>query len=376
MENKIKKVFVSIFIIILLFFMIGTLSNNKSYSNAERRSLTTFPKISLRNLTSKKYYDNLTNAFSDQLAFRKYLVKGYFLFNFQRYFGDAVKGSNDQLYSPSQIKPNNSYYKKLEKIVEEVNEEANSINAKFIFLSIPRKDAYMTKDLPKNYNSSLSIYQKQVNITKQTLNSNITFIDAYEVFSNNNMYNCYYSNDHHITPRCAYLLLNEINKVTEVPIYQLEDIFEIKQTVVNGGYNRQLGQTVKSKPEDLYVIPKVNINYKRYEDDKISNKKVFGKGNSYEDAYMEGDMAYTKIITDNPNGKRILFVGSSYTNILEALAVPSYSTIASIDYRHNKTKKSINDYAIENSIDYVVFVPSQSNNSYSVDQIKLHLGHK
>ncbi len=95
---------------------------------------------------------------------------------------------------------------------------------------------------------------------------------------------------------------------------------------------------------------------------------------TYEDAYMEGDSAYTKIITNNSNGKKILFVGSSYTNILEALAVPSYSEVLSIDYRHNKSKKSISDYVKENDIDYIVFVPSQSTNAFSISQIKTHLG--
>ena len=157
MENKIKKVFVAIFITILLFFMIVTFTNNKSYSLLERRKLTTFPSFSINKLFSKKYYDDLTSAFSDQLALRKYLVKGYFLFNFQRYYGDAVIGKNKQLYSPSQNIPSNKYYERLKNVTKDVNEVANETNAKFIYLSIPRKDAYMRKDLPKNYNSSFSI---------------------------------------------------------------------------------------------------------------------------------------------------------------------------------------------------------------------------
>ncbi len=372
--NKIKKVFIFLFFIVLFFFMIITITNNKTYSSAERRKLSTFPKFSITKLFTAKYYDDLTSAFSDQLAFRKYLVKGYFLFNFQHYYGDAVIGKNKQLYGPSQKELSNNYYNNLAKTTKEVNKIANETSAKFIYLSIPRKDAYMTNELPKNYNSSLSIYQKQVSIVKENLDQNIIFIDAYDVFKNSNIYNCYYSNDHHITPRCAYLLYNEINKYTNVSSYDLENEFNIKQTIVNGGYNRQLGQTVKSPLEDLYLVPKNNINYTRYENNELSNKQVFGKGHSYEDAYMEGDMAYTVIKTDNINSKRIMFVGSSYTNILEALAVPSYNTIVGIDYRHNKENKSINDYVIENNIDYVVFVPAQSNNAFSISKIKLHLG--
>ena len=373
MDKKIKKFFVIIFFTILGVFMIFTLSNNTKYSDLERRELTTFPKFTIKSLISKTYYDKLSDSFKDQLFMRNYLIKGYFLFNFQRYFGTAVKGSNNQLYSPSQS-VSRSYYTRLREVTQLVNEESRKTSAKFIYLSIPRKDAYMRKDLPKNYNSSFSIYNKQVETVKSVLDNDIVFIDSLEVFSGSGIYNCYYSNDHHITPRCAYLLINEINKYTGAQTYDLDSTFSIKKTIVNGAYNRQLGQTVKSNPEDLYIVPKININYTRYENNKLSNKKVYGKGTSYEDAYMEGDMAYTKIITDNYNGKKIMYVGSSYTNILEALSIPSYSLVSSVDYRHNKTGKSINDYVIENDIDYVVFVPGQSTNAFSVNQIKIHLG--
>lgn len=372
-EKTVQKIFIITFLTIITFFMITTLLNNEKVSDVERRELNTFPKFKIENLVKKSYYDDLTNAFQDQLELRQYLIKGYFLFQFQRYYGDAVKGKNNQLYSAEQAKPSNDYYKNLKKQIENINTKNKELNAKLIFLSIPRKDAYMTKELPKTYTSSINIYNKQVEITKQTLDSDITFINAYDVFKKSGIYNCYYSNDHHTTPKCAYELYKEINKITNTKSYNLEEEFKINKTVVNGAYNRQLGQTVKSKPEDLYLTPKKTINYTRYENDKLSNKKVYGKGNSYEDAYMEGDMAYTRIET-NKKGENIMFVGSSYTNILEALSVPSYNRMLSIDYRHNKTGKSINYYVDKYNIDYVVFIPGQSSNAYSLDKIKLYLG--
>ena len=372
-EKTVQKIFIITFLTIITFFMITTLLNNEKVSDVERRELNTFPKFKIENLVKKSYYDDLTSAFQDQLELRQYLIKGYFLFQFQRYYGDAVKGKNNQLYSAEQAKPSNDYYKNLKKQIENINTKNKELNAKLIFLSIPRKDAYMAKELPKTYTSSINIYNKQVEITKQTLDSDITFINAYDVFKKSGIYNCYYSNDHHTTPKCAYELYKEINKITNTKSYNLEEEFKINKTVVNGAYNRQLGQTVKSKPEDLYLTPKKTINYTRYENDKLSNKKVYGKGNSYEDAYMEGDMAYTRIET-NKKGENIMFVGSSYTNILEALSVPSYNRMLSIDYRHNKTGKSINYYVDKYNIDYVVFIPGQSSNAYSLDKIKLYLG--
>ena len=373
-NNKIiEKLFVLCFIFILFFFMIFTLLSNKKISLTERRTLKTFPSFSISSIFKKSYYDDLTSAFSDQLMLRNYLVKGYFLFQFQRYYGDVVKGKNNQLYSSVESTPKENYYNKLKDTISLVNNESKKSSAKFIFLSIPRKDAYMRRDLPNNYTSSINIYKKQVMTTKNTLDKDIIFIDALEVFEKSNIYNCYYSNDHHITPRCAYSLYSEINKYTKVNSYNLDDMFTINKTYVNGAYNRQLGQTVKAPLEDLYLTPKKDIKYKRYEDEKPSKKKIYGRGNSYEDSYMEGDMAFTRVETFKKT-KNIMFVGSSYTNILEALSIPSYNRMISIDYRHNKSGNSIDYYVKKYNIDYVVFIPSQSNNAYSIEKIRLHLG--
>ena len=373
-NNKIiEKLFVLCFIFILFFFMIFTLLSNKKISLTERRTLKTFPSFSISSIFKKRYYDDLTSAFSDQLMLRNYLVKGYFIFQFQRYYGDVVKGKNNQLYSSVESTPKENYYNKLKNTISLVNDESKKSSAKFIFLSIPRKDAYMTRDLPSNYTSSIDIYKKQVMTTKNSLDKSIIFIDALEVFEKSNIYNCYYSNDHHITPRCAYSLYSEINKYTKVNSYNLDDMFTVNKTYVNGAYNRQLGQTVKAPLEDLYLTPKKDIKYKRYEDEKHSKKKIYGSGNSYEDAYMEGDMAFTRVETFKKT-KNIMYVGSSYTNILEALSIPSYNRMISIDYRHNKSGNPIDYYVEKYNIDYVVFIPSQSNNAYSIEKIRLHLG--
>lgn len=371
--KKVEKIFVILFFCILCFFSVTTLFNNQKVSWLEQRKLTTFPKFSINKLTNKDYYDELTDAFSDQLELREQLVKGYFLFQFQRYYGKVAIGKNNQMYTASQQQVSNSYYDDLKDTIKLVNEEAEKLDAKFIFLSVPRKDAYMTKDLPSNYNSSKDVYKKQVQITHDNLNKDIIFIDAYEVFENNNQYYCYYSTDHHVTPRCAYSLYKEINKYTGVSSYELEEKFEIGQTIVNGSYNRQVGQKVKHQAEDLYLIPKENISYTRYEDGQLSDKEIYGKGKTYKVSYMGGDNAFTRVVTKN-NDKNIMFVGSSYTNILEALSIPSYKEMVSIDYRHNETGNSIKYYVDKYDIDYVVFIPSQSNNSFQISKIKLHLG--
>ena len=144
-EKTVQKIFIITFLTIITFFMITTLLNNEKVSDVERRELNTFPKFKIENLVKKSYYDDLTSAFQDQLELRQYLIKGYFLFQFQRYYGDAVKGKNNQLYSAEQAKPSKDYYKNLKKQIENINTKNKELNAKLIFLSIPRKDAYMAK---------------------------------------------------------------------------------------------------------------------------------------------------------------------------------------------------------------------------------------
>ena len=89
---------------------------------------------------------------------------------------------------------------------------------------------------------------------------------------------------------------------------------------------------------------------------------------------MEGDNAFTIIDTNRKDLPNILYVGSSFTNILEALSIHDFNKMISIDYRHNTSKNSINYYVKTYNIDYVVFIPGQSSNAYSLDKIKLYLG--
>ena len=377
----IKYSFCGIFIFLLFFMFFTTINNNKKVSSLEKRNLQTFPKISFESILNGTYMEDLTTAFSDQLEFRDYLVKGYFLFQFQRYNGDVVIGDNNELYSAYQRVGDIT---KVKEDVKEstllINKVASEIDAKFIFLSIPRKDAVEKDNLPDSYISSSTIYEESIKVIKDNLSSNVTLIDAYELFNEDKLVNknnrYYYMQDHHITPKGAEILYKEILKTIndERIIYYDLSNYEVGKTIINGSFNNQIGQSVKPVLEELYIIPKVSLSYVRYEDEKISDLKIYDKSNTYEYSYMKGDHAYTVVDTNRSELPNILYVGSSFTNILEALSVPSFNKMVSIDYRHNTSGNGINYYVEKYDIDYVIFVPSQSNNAFSSSMIKTHLG--
>ena len=375
--KKIKRLFCGLLFAVMIVFFVGTVTGRKTYSDLEKRELKTFAAPRLSDLTNDAYFSGLTTAFSDQLAFRDRLIQGYYLFWFQHYYGDVAEGGNGQLYAAYQTVGKN-YYRELAEATALVNETADEVNragAEFLFLSIPRKDAVMTADLPDTYISSVEIYQKSVQTVKANLSDNVRLIDAYDLFAAAPEITPYFSTDHHITPRGGYLLYSEILRLTqgaEAPAF--DTLYGAEKVIVNGSFNRQIGQKVKSLPEELTVTPKFETTYTRTDNGKISHLPLFGVGNDYEAAFMGGDKAFTVVETDRQEQPSILFVGASFTNVLEAFAVRDYNRMVSVDYRHNTTGASIADYVREYDVDYVVFVPSQSTNAFSVSMIRRHLG--
>jgi len=373
----IKISFIAIFICAVSAFFILTIDNDKEVSELEKRTLQTFPEFGIEKLASEEYYNDLTTAFSDQLEFRDLLVKGYYLFQFQRYNGDVVIGKNNELYSAYQRTNEKSYLtavKNATKYVNSVSTQINEAGAEFIFLSIPRKDAVEKKNLPDSYISSESLYNKSIEVLRENLEDNIKLIDAYDLFAENENIRYYYTTDHHITPRAAYILYHEILGNTNIADYDVESCYDIGETIVKGSFNDQIGQSVKSEPEELYMEPKEETEYIRYEDGKESRLEIFSVSNTYEDCYMEGDHAYTVVDTGREDLPNIMYVGSSFTNILEAVSVRDFNLMVSIDYRDNDTGTSIADYVKKHDIDYVIYIPSQSNDAMGYKRMLKHLG--
>ena len=390
MEKKIKYIqigFCSLIIMFISVFGIFTIMNNNSRSNLEGRTLTKFPDIDIYSFFDDEFYNTYTNAFSDQLILRNKFVKAYYLLNPQRYVGDTVKGSNGQLYhEPLLIQDEDEYIDSLKKVIKEdmnpIAKEVKEAGAEFIFLSIPRKDVIMPEDLPSTYIRGEKDYLKYVDIIKDVKSEDVELIDAYEVFKRRNKseIDVFYQTDHHLNIYGGYYLFEELVEKTnedgkKIELGSLKDEYIVEKRVVNGSYNRKIGQLIKSKPEDLVLIPKnKNIEYVRYDYGKESKYPIFGTGDTYASAYMGSDFAETYVNSSNNDAPNILYVGSSYTNVLESLSVYKYNRMVSIDYRHNPSGKSIVDYVKEYDIDYVVFICGQSNDALDVDTIKLHLG--
>ena len=385
-QKIIQICFCIIFITIISVMGIITITNNKTVSKKEGRKLTTFSQITLKKLTKDNFYTEMTDAFADQLAFRESLIKGYYLFNFQRYVGDVIKGDNNQLYFSPLITENKEKYEAnlanvAKNEMSNVAEQVTKSGSKFIFISIPRKDVLMEEYLPDTYIKGTTDYLNYVEIVKKNVSNKVQIWDAYNILKGN-VQEPFYATDHHMNIRGAYKIFEEIVQLAnkdgyKIKLGKLEDEFTINKQVLNGSYNRKIGQSVNAGEEELNLVyNNSNLKYVRKDNGKNATTPIFGTGNTYALAYMGDDYAETVVTTNNKNAPNILFVGSSYTNILESLAVCKFKTMVSIDYRHNTTGKSIADYVKEYDIDYTIFICAQSNNALAISSIKEHLGLK
>jgi hypothetical protein len=167
----IRVCFIGIFVITLLVFFANTITSNKPISDVEKRDLAMFPKLS--EIKNSDYFDKVTSAFSDQLYRRETLVRYYYYMQFQRYLGDVVEGKDGEMFSAVQYPQDiDDYTAEMMVAIEDLNklsEELKANNAQLIFLSIPRKDAYMEEYLPKTYTSSRERYNYGMQLLRDNL---------------------------------------------------------------------------------------------------------------------------------------------------------------------------------------------------------------
>ena len=382
--KKVKTIFIAVVFAFLGLVGILTVFNDSAVSDLEARSLQRFVAPSLSSVMDGSFSKITDTAFSDQLEFRDIFVKYYYKVTFQKYNGDVVTGEDNQLFASCQDVPDElKNDKELIKIADEMNRIADELakeGKKFIFVSIPRKDAVMTEFLPESYTSSDEIYKHSMAVIESALNENVIVIDAYDVFQNaQNGESPYFTTDHHINFTGAMLVYEEIGEVIkkDYPQWEITDraAYNVEKVVVNGSFNRLIGQSVKSDPEELLIsLKNPQFTYTRTDEGVASDKKIWGSGSSYASAYMSDDNPETVVTTSNEGCPRVLLTGASFTNIFEVLLVPDCSMLASVDYRHNETGKDLLTYAEEAQADYVIYIPSQSDNAHGIKAMKMHLG--
>ena len=418
-----QVIFASLAAITCLCISVVTMTNDEAESDREQRTLTTFSQAfaaAPEDATLEDRINTLTDAFSDQMAFRTVLSTIYYTINPVAIYSastETVIGTEGEDVPESEVTyddpdPGLQLFTKeaafrtdgeleeeavkIAALLNAVGDEVTQAGAQFIYLSVPRKDAVMTWYLPASYTSTAKAYTKELAYVEANLNDNIAVLDAYAVFKEN-IEKCprpYLSVDHHMSVRggwivyCALMdIINGVNADTdESPSATTEDAqaetteivhkldldtdFEQKTQVIWGWFSDQLANSVEPDPEVINLVYKGELAYTRTINGETSDTPVFGTENRYRN-FMGGNDAESIVTVEANKGKpTILFVGTSHILLQAALCVPSFYRVINIDYRemasHTDTYRDIIDYVNEYDVDYVVFCGTGDQECFNI----------
>ncbi len=332
MQEKTKNNIITIGFVMILFtfFVANIIKKDEEISISERRKLTQFPTITIKNVLNGKVSEQLDKYTVDQFVFKNSLR------NIKYFWNDYIfkQKDNNGLF----IKDGSIYkieYPLNEKNVEKSADQIKNICEKYLnekmniyYSIIPDKNYYLNSDYLK-----IDVKDMQ-KIMKKTL-PKITYIDI----TNNLNLQDYYKTDLHWKQENLIKVVNVLEskmnlKHTTNANYKTEQIGDFY-----GAYYSQSGRNVD--PDKISILTNETIensNVYNFETDK--NEKVYNKQNwqSLSDKYDIFLSGATPLITiENSNGpkeKELILFRDSFGSSIAPLLLENYSKITLIDLRY------------------------------------------
>ncbi len=200
MEKILNKLYVIVlsFVVVTMSFLFFLLPD-KTYSEAENRTLQTAPDMNLEALTSGEFTENFGMYFADQFPLRDgfVAVKAYFeLLQGKRENNQVIYAENDTLISRGKIEEN-----RISDNISAISEFKEKNLVDLTVAALPRSIDVFSERLPINYpvEDDLEIWKMY---KSEAASYELKTADLYNVLCESNEY---YRTDHHYTTKGAYL---------------------------------------------------------------------------------------------------------------------------------------------------------------------------
>ncbi len=325
--------------ILLIFmcaiFLINIVWPDKKQSDQENRSLQTFPSLSLTDLSSGTFNQNLDAWFSDQFVGRQ-------MFIHMKYWTQKLTG-NKKIESVFLGKNgliediNEPNTKQLERNKKAINDFYQERNLQTTFLLAPTAANIWQDQLPRG---AYTIDQnQQIDDFYKSISSGIEKVDIRPILEEHKNEYLYYHTDHHWTTLGAYYAFSQLNEVMEYGDVNVDSytIYPVT-TSFKGTLSKQTGSTNIKDQIDIYV-PKSKVEY--IMTDQSTGEKsptlYVSDALNTSDAYtvfMGGNHGLLKIETTADSDKHLLLIKDSYANALIPFLIPYYRTITVVDPRY------------------------------------------
>ena len=362
---------------------------DKDYSKTEKRNLVQFIQPSFHNVLDGSWEQTMESYSLDQFVLREFMSRKYFGFldmagvyernNYVYGENDAILSVNDPKTELALQRGSEDLFKGGSDALRILKNACDQSGAHLISLQIPHKDEFFSDNYPRYYQDgkmNKTIYRTY--FTQKVAEAGFDVLDVEdELFSRKNEY-LYYYTDNHYTYRGAYytylrlldFICTRYGENLFFPEWEACEYFK-KDTRFVGGNLRVYGDSGRTSKDYLeYVIPYDLPSYCRMENGELSDLPLFDTSKSNYSLFMAGNKANTIVYTSRPELPSILFIGYSYTNPLETMAVYSFDEMHSLDPRY--FEGSISQYIVEHKPDYVVAVRNdlRTNNKNILSSIE------
>ncbi len=335
MENKIKNIVITVGFVVIIFvaFIMNLVVKDKTISESERRTLQTFPKITMDTIKSGDAMDKFEKYTTDQFALRDTFRTIKSLFNINVYNqkdNNKLFEKDNAIYKMDYPLSETNLNKSLDKIVNVYNKYLKDKNMNIYYAIIPDKNYYLKDD------DHLKIDYNKIKDTANNKLSNFTYIDIW----NDLALEDYYRTDLHWKQENLSKVVNTLEQnmdlnSTQGILYNIRSLGDFY-----GTYYGQLATNVK--PDTLYTLTSdtiLNATVYNYENQKTGPVYTNETSADRYDTYLYGATPLIRI--DNPkskNDKHLLIFRDSFGSSIAPLFIENYSKVTLVDIRYMDSK--------------------------------------
>jgi hypothetical protein len=391
---------VFLFAVFMLVGLFSTFDKDATFSEAERRPLKTRPKVTISGLLDGSYVNAYREYYADTFPGREGLMDSNTKLNMFYYFsglasdddaslvidfntnaaagGESLKnpdattepstegeGETEPTKNlPQQTEPQESaeqlgnvllvgdramdvpYMNRatIQSFARAINSIAEDLgpSVKTYFMPVPNDAEFYTG---KEYHTGNFSQADMFRICKETLNSNVTYIDAYSVLAQHTDEYIYFRTDHHWTHLGAYYAYTALCKSMGMTPVNRDDFDTGKWENFLGSMYNYLAEypqssVLRNNPDTVhYWKPSVECTTYYYSNTNLTNGVLMGticrvpeeESNKYL-TFMGGDHPIT-IVTTETEGPCIMLIKESYSNALISWLTNHFSKIVLVDPR-------------------------------------------
>lgn len=345
-------------VIALLFFLLP----HQRFSELENRYLQNTPQLSLDNLLSKKYAEEVENFITDHFPFRDkwlWIKSTSEKYRLQQENNGIYKGKDGYLFEKF-VEPD---YQNITQYTDAVNDFAsNHPEVNMTFMLAPTSIGLYPERLPW-----LAPYYPQIKVNQfigDHLQSQVTYLDGFDILQPHASEPIYYRTDHHWTTYGAYLAYVAYAKQQGwQPMSQRDFYIETVSQSFLGSYHTR-SQFTNVLPDKIEAyIPRDDVATKVYISDtnqtltSMYDHSFLTKKDQYS-YFLGGVHALMKLTTElDPHQiqlEKLLVIKDSYAHNVIPFLTQHVSEIHVIDLRYYNG--SIDQYMSDNDIKDVLFL--------------------